>query len=234
MLNIANVIGDLFLVVFPITMAIGYAFKGRVKKLGIGNYLQYVVMALIFTMAFWAGNIVASNYVLYIILYSVLYAILSIVMSLVFTIPIGFIINTKQVREVNLDNGSNANTKLPLILLIILTVGWLLGYYGRFKSMANDLDYLIALELFVLVLVIGLDIGSSINTQLLARGYLGVAIAATSLLGSSVSGLVLHYLVGVPLAASLGISMGGMGWYSLAGPLLSIRFGPAWVPGLFS
>lgn len=154
-------------------------------------------------------------------------------MSLVFTIPIGFIINTKQVREVNLDNGSNANTKLPLILLIILTVGWLLGYYGRFKSMANDLDYLIALELFVLVLVIGLDIGSSINTQLLARGYLGVAIAATSLLGSSVSGLVLHYLVGVPLAASLGISMGGMGWYSLAGPLLSIRFGPAWVPWPF-
>lgn len=148
-------------------------------------------------------------------------------MSLVFTIPIGLVINTRQIKEVNLDNGSNVNTKLPLILLIILTVGWLLGYYGGFKSVANVLDYLIALELFVLVLVIGLDIGSSINTRLLTQGYLGIIIAVTSLLGSSVSGLILHYLVGIPLAASLGISMGGMGWYSLAGPLLSIRFGPA-------
>ncbi|WP_243675150.1 LysO family transporter [Vulcanisaeta distributa] len=94
----------------------------------------------------------------------------------------------------------------------------------------NVINYLIASELFVLILVIGLDIGSSISMSLLTQGYLGIVIAATSLLGSSVSGLILHYLVGIPLAASLGgVSMGGMGgWYSLAGPpLLSVRFGPA-------
>ncbi|WP_243678289.1 lysine exporter LysO family protein [Vulcanisaeta distributa] len=235
MLNIADIIGDLFLVVFPITMAIGYAFKGRVKKLGIGNYLQYVVMALIFTMALWAGNIVASNYVLRIILYSVIYAILSIIMSLVFTMPIGIIINTKRMMEINVNGDFNINTRLPLTLLIILVIGWLLGYYIRFRLIMNIISYLIASELFVLILVIGLDIGSSISMSLLTQGYLGIVIAVTSLLGSSVSGLILHYLVGIPLAASLGVSMGGMGgWYSLAGPCLALGLGLPWAPGLFS
>ena len=226
MINLASLIGDLFLVVFPITMVIGYAFRGRVRRLGIGNYLQYVVMALIFTMAFWAGNIVASIYVLYIILYSVVYAIISIVMSLVFTLPISLAVNTRRFQETCLGDNHGVNARLPLILLAILVIGWLLGYYVRFEPIIDYLDYLITFELFVLILVIGLDIGSSINISLIAQGYLGIVIAATSLLGSSIGGLILHYLTNIPLAASLGISM-GMGWYSLAGPLLSVRFGPA-------
>lgn len=232
MISFADVISGLFLVTFPITMAIGYTFRSRVKTLGIGNYLQYVVAALVFTMALWAGNIVASNYVLRIILYSVVYAVLSIIMSLVFTMPISLLINTKRLRIINMDGNPSINIKLPLILLIILVIGWLLGYYIRFRTMMNVINYLIASELFVLILVIGLDIGSSISMSLLTQGYLGIVIAATSLLGSSVSGLILHYLVGIPLAASLGVSM-GMGWYSLAGPLLSVRFGPAWAPWPF-
>ncbi|WP_243675151.1 hypothetical protein [Vulcanisaeta distributa] len=133
MISFANVISGLFLVTFPITMVIGYTFRGgRIKTLGIGNYLQYVVAALIFTMALWAGNIVASNYVLRIILYSVVYAILSIIMSLVFTMPIGLLIDTKRLRIINMDGNPSINIRLPLILLIILVTGWLLGYYIRF------------------------------------------------------------------------------------------------------
>ncbi len=225
-LNIANLIGDLFLVVFPITMIIGYALRARVRRLRIGNYLQCVVMVLVFTMALWAGNIVASNYVLYIILYSIIYALFSIVTSLAFTIPISLVLGTRRAQEVHMDNNSRINVKLPLVLLIILVIGWLLGYYVRYEPLINYLNYLITLELLALILVIGLDIGSSINTSLLAQGYLGIVIAIVSLLGSSISGLILHYLVKIPLTASLGISM-GMGWYSLTGPLLSVRFGPA-------
>mgnify|MGYP001772635302 CR=1 FL=1 len=220
-----GIISDLFLVVFPITMVVGYALRGWVRGLGVGDYLQYVVMALIFTMAFWAGSIVASNYVLYIIIYSIVYAVFSIVMSLAFSIPVGLVTRAHQNEGTHTGNGS-ANVRLPLVLLAVLAIGWVLGFYVRYGPVINYLDYVITVELLILILVIGLDIGSSISRSLLTQGYLGIAVAATSLLGSLVSGLVLHYLVNIPLAASLGISM-GMGWYSLAGPLLSIRFGPA-------
>ncbi|MGC8607301.1 MAG: lysine exporter LysO family protein [Vulcanisaeta sp.] len=226
MTSIVSLIGDLFLVVFPITMFIGYITRNRIKHLRIGNYLQYVVMALIFTMAFWAGNIVASNYVFYIIIYSIIYALFSIVTSLVFTIPIGLIFNSRHALEIRVNNDGKTGMRLPLILLTILIIGWLLGYYVRYKSINYYINYLITLELLILILVIGLDIGSSINTSLLMQGYLGIIIAITSLLGSSISGLILHYLIKIPLTASLGISM-GMGWYSLVGPLLSVKFGPA-------
>ncbi|WP_243679511.1 hypothetical protein [Vulcanisaeta souniana] len=172
MLNIANIIGDLFLVVFPITMIIGYMLRARVRQLGIGNYLQYVVMVLVFTMALWAGNIVASNYVFYIILYSIIYALFSIVTSLALTIPISLILGTRHVKEIHTGNNAKINVKLPLVLLIILVIGWLLGYYVRYGPMINYLNYLITFELLTLILVIGLDIGSSINTSLLAQGYL--------------------------------------------------------------
>ncbi len=223
--NVANLIGDLFLSVFPTIMAIGYVLKDRVRKLGVGNYLQYVVMALIFTMAFWAGNIVASNYVLHIIIYSIIYALFSIVMSLAFTIPISFITSVNRIGGFHVGNGAGTNVRLPLVLLAILVVGWFLGFYVRYKPVINYIDYIIMIELLILILVIGLDIGSSISKSLITQGYLGVVIAATSLVGSLASGFALHYLTNIPLAASLGISM-GMGWYSLAGPLLSVRFGP--------
>ncbi|MGC8543304.1 MAG: lysine exporter LysO family protein [Vulcanisaeta sp.] len=226
-MNLVEAVGDLFLVIFPITMIIGYIFKKQVKPLKLGNYLQYIVMILVFTMALWAGNIVSSSYVINIVLYAVIYATLSMLTSLILTIPIIRLLKSKQSEIIyTISDNAKISAKLPLKLLLILIVGWVFGYYVKYTTITNYLNYLIIIELLALILIIGLDIGSYINMSFILRGYLGLVIAATSILGSSISGLILHFILNIPLSASLGISM-GMGWYSLAGPLLSVKFGPA-------
>ncbi|MGC9152329.1 MAG: lysine exporter LysO family protein [Vulcanisaeta sp.] len=226
-MNLVEAVGDLFLVIFPITMIIGYIFKKQVKPLKLGNYLQYIVMILVFTMALWAGNIVSSSYVINIVLYAVIYATLSMLTSLILTIPIIRLLKSKQSEIIyTISDNAKISARLPLKLLLILIAGWVFGYYVKYTTITNYLNYLIIIELLALILIIGLDIGSYINMSFILRGYLGLVIAATSILGSSISGLILHFILNIPLSASLGISM-GMGWYSLAGPLLSVKFGPA-------
>ncbi len=226
-MNLVEAVGDLFLVIFPITMIIGYIFKNQIKPLKLGSYLQYVVMILVFTMALWAGNIVSSNYVINIVLYAVIYATLSMLTSLILTIPIIRLLKSKQSEIIyTINDDAKTSVRLPLKLLLILIAGWVFGYYVKYATITKYLNYLIIMELLALILIIGLDIGSYINMSFILRGYLGLVIAATSILGSSISGLILHFILNIPLSASLGISM-GMGWYSLAGPLLSVKFGPA-------
>ncbi|MFP3237385.1 MAG: lysine exporter LysO family protein, partial [Vulcanisaeta sp.] len=213
--------------IFPITMVIGYYLKAWVKTLGLGHYLQYVVMALVFTMSLWAGGVVSSNYVINIVIYAVIYAVTSIIMSLAVTIPI---IKTLKIKNSGNDgvvsNGNKPSVKLPAILLTVLVIGWLFGYFMKPPIPSEYINPAIIIELLILILVIGLDIGSSINKKFIAHGSLGVAIAVSAMLGSAVGGLLLSYVLGLSLPESLGVSM-GMGWYSLVGPLLSVKFGPA-------
>jgi len=226
-IGLAKVISELFLVIFPITMVIGYYLKAWVKTLGLGHYLQYVVMALVFTMSLWAGGVVSSNYVINIVIYAVIYAVTSIIMSLAVTIPI---IKTLKIKNSGNDgvvsNGNKPSVKLPAILLTVLVIGWLFGYFMKPPILSEYINPAIIIELLILILVIGLDIGSSINKKFIAHGSLGVAIAVSAMLGSAVGGLLLSYVLGLSLPESLGVSM-GMGWYSLVGPLLSVKFGPA-------
>ena len=208
-------------------MVIGYYIKAWVKTLGLGHYLQYVVMALVFTMSLWAGGVVSSNYVINIVIYAVIYAVTSIIMSLAVTIPI---IKTLKIKNSGNDgvvsNGNKPSVKLPAILLTVLVIGWLFGYFMKPPIPSEYINPAIIIELLILILVIGLDIGSSINKKFIAHGSLGVAIAVSAMLGSAVGGLLLSYVLGLSLPESLGVSM-GMGWYSLVGPLLSVKFGPA-------
>lgn len=226
-MNLAETISELFLAIFPITMVAGYYLRAWVRALSPGNYLQYVVPILVFTMSLWAGNVVSSNYVIDLVLYAVIYAVVSIATSLIVTLPITRAVRAMHAQantQVGGDDGVNA--RFPMALLGVLIIGWLIGYFIRAPIPSGYIDTAIIIELLVLILVIGLDIGSSINRGFIMHGYLGVAIATSAMLGSAMGGLLLSYVLKLPLPASLGISM-GMGWYSLAGPLLSIRFGPA-------
>jgi len=96
-IGLAKVISELFLVIFPITMVIGYYLKAWVKTLGLGHYLQYVVMALVFTMSLWAGGVVSSNYVINIVTYAVIYAVTSMIASLAVTVPISEVLRIKRI-----------------------------------------------------------------------------------------------------------------------------------------
>jgi len=225
--DLAEVIGELFLVIFPITMVIGYYLKAWVKTLGLGNYLQYVVMALVFTMSLWAGGVVSSNYVINIVTYAVIYAVTSMITSLAVTVPISEVLRIKRIGGNGaVSNSDKVSVRLPVILLTVLVIGWLLGYYVKPPIPSGYIDSAIVIELLALILVIGLDMGSSINRRFIAHGSLGVIIAFSAMFGSAVDGLLLSYVLGLPPQESLGISM-GMGWYSLVGPLLSVKFGPA-------
>jgi uncharacterized membrane protein YbjE (DUF340 family) len=161
------------------------------------------------------------------VIYAVIYAVTSIIMSLAVTIPI---IKTLKIKNSGNDgvvsNGNKPSVKLPAILLTVLVIGWLFGYFMKPPIPSEYINPAIIIELLILILVIGLDIGSSINKKFIAHGSLGVAIAVSAMLGSAVGGLLLSYVLGLSLPESLGVSM-GMGWYSLVGPLLSVKFGPA-------
>jgi uncharacterized membrane protein YbjE (DUF340 family) len=225
--NLAELIGDLFLVIFPITMVIGYLVRKPIRLLNIGSYLQYIVMILVFTMALWAGNVVSSTYVTSIVVYAVAYALVSIIMSIITTMPIGMLLRSRYPKSFgsSINSTERPGVRLPIILLAVLVIGWLMGYYIKSPLITNYVNYAIVIELLALIIVVGLDIGSSLNTSLLVQGSVGIIIGVISILGSAIGGLIMHYIVGLPLPASLGISM-GMGWYSLAGPLLSVKFGP--------
>ncbi|WP_069808270.1 lysine exporter LysO family protein [Vulcanisaeta thermophila] len=224
-MSIIKLVGVLFMVVFPIMLVIGYLARGRVARWGLGNYTPYVVCALVLTMSVWAGGIVAAAYVVNILLYSMIYAVVSIMTSLLATLPItrfrGYAPSAGSSHYI-----ANPNTKFPMILIAILITGWVVGYMTRVSLLVgNALDYAITIELLVLIIIIGLDVGSYLDKSRIVRGTRGVLIGVLSMVGSAIAGLVLHVILMIPLPASLGIAL-GMGWYSLDGPLLTVRFGP--------
>ncbi len=107
------------------------------------------------------------------------------------------------------------------IVIITVTLGVVSGIYLPY-NMIVKLEPLTTLALGLLLIGIGIDLGSDKNTwqNLKKLGwrilYIPVAIAIGSIIGTSLSG----FLIGIPLneAAAIGA---GFGWYSLSGVLLT-------------
>ena len=78
--------------------------------------------------------------------------------------------------------------------------------------------------LYLLIFVIGISVGSNTDTLKRALRVLRkdvLLLPAFSIGGALVGGLVAGLITGLPLKVALAVAA-GLGWYSLAGPMLSV------------
>jgi len=91
---------------------------------------------------------------------------------------------------------------------------------GRYTSLNSG--NLSALMLYLLIFIIGMDIGRSkgLREEIKKLGRISLLLPISTILGSLLGGGLASFLVGTPMKLGLAISA-GFGWYSLTGPLLA-------------
>jgi len=102
------------------------------------------------------------------------------------------------------------------LLLTALVAGIVLGHY-----LAPDFGNAYEVMLYVLIFLIGLDLGVNFRVEDLKRvGRRVLALPFLTLVGSLLGALAASLLLNVPLRWGLAIGA-GCGWYSLTGPLIA-------------
>jgi len=102
----------------------------------------------------------------------------------------------------------------PLHVLMSLLLGLVLGALGF------DFGNAYEAMLYLLVFLIGADIGLNFKTEELRRAGRYVALPFLTLAGSLLGGLVAALVLGIGPRWGLAIGA-GCGWYSLTGPLIA-------------
>ncbi|USG99091.1 lysine exporter LysO family protein [Thermococcus argininiproducens] len=102
-------------------------------------------------------------------------------------------------------------------VLASLILGITLG-----KTTTFDFGNLYEIMLYLLIFIIGMDIGKSkgLREELKKLGRMALLLPMATVIGSLLGGFLASLLLGIPLKWALGISA-GFGWYSLTGPLLA-------------
>ena len=108
-----------------------------------------------------------------------------------------------------------------IMVLLSLLAGGLAGYLFLPPGMVGILDQVSMLALYLLVFLVGVEIGTNRkvlkNLKILGKNIIRVSGAA--LLGTLVGGIAAGLIFGMPGNISLAIAS-GFGWYSLSGVLL--------------
>ncbi len=179
-----------------------------------GRVVSAVVYALIFTVALWAGAEIPPVTVALSVAVSFIYA--------AFTLTVTYAIGAAILSEPPQPIGKG-RVSLGLAYLIPLTLGMALGLTTRPNLPFGELT---TYELYLLMALMGLDVGKAINLRVIRASLgFGVLAALVNFSGAIVSGVALSTLLAVPLKASLGITLGS-GWYSFDGPFLASVDGP--------
>ncbi|HIP88418.1 MAG TPA: lysine exporter LysO family protein [Thermococcus paralvinellae] len=102
------------------------------------------------------------------------------------------------------------------LVLASLFIGFLVGKYTTVQF-----GSLYEIMLYLLIFIIGLDLGRSTRTEELKKlGKMALILPLATVIGSLLGGLLASFLLNIPIKWALGISA-GFGWYSLTGPLLA-------------
>ena len=100
-------------------------------------------------------------------------------------------------------------------VLASLIAGMAVGHFY-----APDFGNLYEVMLYLLILLIGIDLGGSFRLgEIRKLGKLAVKLPLGTLAGSILGGLVASLLLGIGLRWGLAVSA-GCGWYSLTGPMI--------------
>jgi len=115
---------------------------------------------------------------------------------------------------------------MPLILMSSLAAGLLASTFNFVDSsitLSGAVDYVLAIFIFI----VSVDVGASITRGVVSNlGIDALKLATSTLLGSIIVGFLVALLPGVNPIMVLSAAM-GMGWYTLAGPLVSASLGAA-------
>ena len=135
--------------------------------------------------------------------------------------------NKKLVSHVSFSVDENPGSQLQSIIMIcvflgLVILGVLLGYYDIFIINGEILNSIVDGSLIALVFFIGMDMGmSQLNIEhLKSIGKSAVLICLGVVFGSIIGAVLLGLVLGYDLLFSMAIGC-PMGWYSLAGIMLS-------------
>ncbi len=111
------------------------------------------------------------------------------------------------------------------IILLILLGGIALGFQTK-NTVFTFSGELIHWTLVFFILLIGIDLGlmESRMEKIRKSWKIGSLIAAGTVFGSVLGGVLIHYFLGIPLILAVSVAA-GMGWYSLTGPFLAKTIG---------
>jgi uncharacterized membrane protein YbjE (DUF340 family) len=110
---------------------------------------------------------------------------------------------------------------MTILILMVITLGALLGHFFVPANWINQIDGFITLTLIVMILSVGIGIGSHKNV-FKAIGQMGLKfliVPLGTIIGSLIGGIVAGLLLNIELGSSLAIAS-GFGYYSLSSTLL--------------
>ncbi len=208
-----NVSGFMFIVVFAASIIIGKLTPVAVSKAS-DKLVMPIVIILIFTISLWGGGQLTSvSGAGLLITYSLTYALLSVALSYVVGVMMG---------ERRRNGSFRPMSKAPLVFILTLTVGWLLGVVLHVVGVGS----IVEAELIALAGIIGLSSGRVMSIKsLIAGGRIGAEAGVSTLLGSVITGSLLSFIFNIRLNTSLAIAL-GMGWYTFTGPVVALYAGP--------
>ncbi|MGC9227216.1 lysine exporter LysO family protein [Caldivirga sp.] len=208
-----NVSGFMFIVVFAASIIIGKLTPVAVSKAS-DKLVMPIVITLIFTISLWGGGQLTSvSGAGLLITYSLTYALLSVALSYVVGVMMG---------ERRRNGSFRPMSKAPLVFILTLTVGWLLGVVLHVIGVGS----IVEAELIALAGIIGLSSSRVMSIKsLIAGGRIGAEAGVSALLGSVIAGSLLSFIFNIRLNTSLAIAL-GMGWYTFTGPVVALYAGP--------
>lgn len=208
-----NVSGFMFIVVFAASIIIGKLTPVAVSKAS-DKLVMPIVIILIFTISLWGGGqLISVSGAGFLIAYSLTYALLSVALSYVVGV---------MMRERRRNGSFRPMSKAPLVFIVTLTVGWLLGAVLHVVGVGS----IVEAELIALAGIIGLSSSRVMSIKsLIAGGRIGVQAGVSALLGSVIAGSLLSFIFNIRLNTSLAIAL-GMGWYTFTGPVVALYAGP--------
>lgn len=111
---------------------------------------------------------------------------------------------------------------MTYMIILSLVAGILCGYFLLPANIMPGVDTLTTVALNILVLSVGIDIGSNkqVFHDLQKAGLKILLVPAAIIIGSLAGGAVAGFIYKMPTSTGLAIAS-GFGWYSLSGVLLS-------------
>ncbi|NEZ46922.1 lysine exporter LysO family protein [Clostridium niameyense] len=111
---------------------------------------------------------------------------------------------------------------MTLVMLITVILGSFFGYYFVPQSSINTVETISTVALNLLILFVGIDVGSNKNlvSDIKENGIKLILIPISIAVGSIIGGIVASFICSMSLKSGISISA-GFGWYSLSAVMLT-------------
>lgn len=200
---------------------------GKIKYYkAIEKFTDVIVILLIFSISFWAGEEVLGIQIVSLLSISLIFSILSIIV----TYLLGFIVVTNKSllmhkEKINGRKLNNRNEKIIITKYMIpFILGWIIGVFIRVNRLF--LVGIINYELYALASILGYIMGKEFNIKLIIDGGKDALLSILiTVIGDVIIGALLFLMHVAPINVSLVISLAS-GWYSYVGPLVALEVNP--------